>query len=141
MATQAQVQAFTAAVNKAIDQFTAKDAKVFLNKISIEAFTRLVYRSPVDTSRFRSSWRVGVNSRPSGETGDVDHIIPPDVPINTALPELLSSKIGDVVYMVDNVPYAEELEHGKSSQAPGPHAIVGRTINELLTQFRPASTP
>lgn len=34
-------------------------------------------------------------------------------------------------YLINNLPYALKLEHGWSTQAPGPDAIVGSTAEEI----------
>jgi hypothetical protein len=66
--------------------------------------------------RFKGNWRVGINGIPIGETGSIDRNGSETKEIATAA--ILTSKAGDVIFIVNNVPYAHRLEYGWSKQAP-----------------------
>lgn len=88
-------------------------ANKVIRKTALAALTSVVERSPVDTGRFRSNWKVGVNEI-NGEASDSTE--------NTAVmhesPKLKNVKVGDAVNISNNVPYAQMLEYGHSKQAP-----------------------
>ncbi len=77
--------------------------------------------------RFRGNWQMGVDTIPAGETGLID---PSGA---TAQGEILAripeEAGGKVYYLMNNVPYAEEIEKGSSRQAP--QGLVGLTAIEF----------
>lgn len=103
-----QTQAWADKANKRID--------LAVQKIALEAFTRVILRSPVDTGRFRGNWLVSIGSAQGGFTEDVD---PSGVIIISDVKEtVLTLKAGQTIYLVNNLPYARRLEYGYSTQAP-----------------------
>lgn len=96
-----------------------------LNKVLRDAVlfgdAKLKDESPVDTGRFRGSWRVGQNAN-TGEAGlpptpsAGGEVYPsPSEPIRT---NYRTEKIGEDYYLYNNLPYAERLADGWSGQAP-----------------------
>lgn len=76
---------------------------------------------------FRGNWQLGVDSIPSGEVPGVDPSgTETQGRILAAIPD---EAAGKVYYIVNNVPYAEEIELGHSHQAP--YGVVGLTEIEL----------
>src|SRR3546814_4931116 len=92
--------------------------------VSLELFRRVVLRSPVDSGRFRANWSVGIGRIPQGvvelddKTGTAT--------ISKADAELAEVKAGDVIYLINNVPYGPRLENGWSKQAPA--GVVAVTV-------------
>lgn len=87
-----------------------------VRKIATDAFESCILMSPVDTGRFRGNWLTSVGSVPSGTTEAVD---PSGAgAIQRAVMAASSMDAGDVIYMANNLPYAERLENGWSKQAP-----------------------
>lgn len=83
-----------------------------VRKICLQLLTNLVLKSPVDTGRFRSNWRVGLGERPTTTVA---------IGTNAAtdgLAVLNRSELGTPIYIVNNLPYAMRLEYGWSKQAP-----------------------
>lgn len=77
--------------------------------------------------RFRANWQLGVGSMPGGTIATPD----PDggsvrARIQAAIP---SDAAGKIYYLVNNVPYAQRLEHGWSRQAP--QGVVGLSLLEV----------
>lgn len=114
---------------------------LLVRKIVLDVGTRLVMRSPVgDPSRwastapkgytgghFRGNWQYGEGFIPQGALATID---------KSGRASIARLKPGDkpggqVHYIVNNLPYAMELERGHSKQAP--QGIVGLTVME----FRP----
>lgn len=116
--------------------------RVATKRLTLEAFTRVVARSPVDTGRFRGNWQVGVGTRPDGivatatspgrQPGDAVREPIPASGAETgealAAVAALNERI-DKTYVVNNLPYAEALENGHSGQAPT--GMVAVTVEEL----------
>jgi hypothetical protein len=84
--------------------------------------------------RFRGNWQLGVGSIPSGETERID----PDgaATVGAIVAEMPKDAAGKVYYLANNVPYAQRLEDGYSTQAPA--GIVGLTVVEFETIVREA---
>lgn len=98
-----------------------------VQKISLELFSRVILRSPVDTGRFRANWQVAVGAVPNG-TIDLN-----DATGTATISEVeavaLNAQAGDVIYLVNNLPYGPRLEDGYSAQAPA--GMVGLTVQEF----------
>ncbi len=75
----------------------------------ISLFGKIVARTPVDTGRLSNSWRPTVN-RPSKSSQKAS----PDAILKT----VSNAKLGDSIYLVNNLPYAQKIEAGSSKQAP-----------------------
>lgn len=84
---------------------------------------RIIKRSPVDTGRFRGNWQFTFNSPAMGQLANTS---PPNAELMNAANNL---EAGTVFYMTNNLPYAERLEFGYSSQAPA--GMVRVTLQEL----------
>ena len=95
-------------------------------KIALEVFTRVILRSPVDTGRFRGNWQVAIGSVPAG-TLEVDDKSG-QATIGKMTAKALGLEAGDVITLVNNLPYAWRLETGWSQQAPG--GMVGLSVAE-----------
>lgn len=95
-----------AAYNKKVVQ--AVDKKVRTAALVVDA--ELAVTTPVDTGRARANWLPSLNvpSSKTVEPGGKEEI-------NTALN---SFKIGDTVFITNNLPYIRRLNEGYSKQAP-----------------------
>lgn len=100
-----------------------------VQKISIEMFSRIILRSPVDTGRFRANWQVEIGTIPDGELDLYDESPNGIATINAATAVALNVKAGDIITLVNNLPYAQVLEEGHSAQAP--QGMVALTIQEF----------
>ncbi len=82
----------------------------------LELFSLVIQGTPVDTGHLRGNWQVSLNSPILSKTERLDK--GGDAVIAEALANLGS--LVDVVYMMNNLPYAERIEYeGHSKQAPG----------------------
>lgn len=95
------------------------DAKIetAVRKIALDVFAEVIMMSPVDTGRFRGNWQVAIGSVPSG-TVEIDDKAG-TATLSRAQATALGLKAGQVIYLVNNLPYAAALEYGYSQQAPG----------------------
>ena len=114
------------------------DLKDEMTTIVVEAsrvwYTNLVKRTPKDTGFAKMNWHFTVNSKPPTES-----IAAPEVRVNHATPvtpRFSEVKYGDVVYIYNNVSYIEDLEYGKSNQAP--NGMLAVSLEETRAQLNNA---
>ncbi len=98
--------------------------------IGIQAIRRVDMRSPVDTGRFRANWTISIGEPSSAITPVEDKTGSTTVAGNVAaLAEYPKDGKFPVIYLQNNLPYAERLEFGHSAQAPS--GMVAITVAEL----------
>lgn len=78
----------------------------------LELFRLVIYATPVDTGRLRGNWQTTINSPASRELDRESA----DAAMAEAVANLGS--LVDVVWLTNNLPYAEAIEYGHSKQAP-----------------------
>lgn len=106
-----------------------------VQKVSFDLFSKVIMRSPVDKGTFRNNWQVGINQKPSGVVTGKDPGAVNQTGAGSSKAKgkaegiTAKAKGGDVVHMVNNLPYAERIEDGYSPQAPG--GVVGVSIAEF----------
>ena len=95
---------------------TVEQAGMIVRKIVLDLHTRVVMRSPVDTGRFRANNSVSLNDMPGDSvlTFDKDG----RVTISRGQQVMASFKLGDTIFIYNNVEYGMALEYGHSQQAP-----------------------
>lgn len=76
--------------------------------------------------RFRANWQYGISTRPTGDLPDID------ASGAVSLERIINgvsgiSRVGNIHYITNNLPYAQALEDGWSDQAP-PNYIVQDTV-------------
>ena len=99
---------------------TEKAATLIFRGTSLNLFSKIIRRTPVDTGRLRSNWYSSINSPVSTVDGSGEGFQ------KTA--ERL--KLGDSAYFVNNLPYAKVIERGHS-QKQAPYGMVRITILEF----------
>lgn len=112
---------------------------VVLRKVLIDAFSSLLALSPVDTGRFRASWRISAGAPDlSTEGPDVHPGFGRGAPL-PARPEdalkaaSVDTKNNTVFFLTNNLPYAKFLEDGGSSQNPA--GILSQTFNYITARL------
>ncbi len=81
----------------------------------LELFKLVILATPVDTGRLRGNWQTTINSPATGVRDKDD----PTGGISVAEALANLGSLLDVVWMVNNLPYAERVEYdGWSKQAP-----------------------
>lgn len=104
------------------------EMKLVIQKISMEAFKRIIYRTPVDTGRARANWgctigkpRTGVQVESTDKSGSTT---------TAAMVATVQQFNGDgSTFLVNNLPYIHELENGSSTQSP--QGMVSVTMAEM----------
>ena len=100
-------------------------------KIALEALSRVILKTPVDTGRARANWQTQLRVRPDGviEAADPSGASA----ISEGAREIGQLKPYDTVYIANNLPYISALNSGHSKQAP--QGMVEVTIAELQAFF------
>lgn len=107
---------FALDLSKAIEK--AKDqAELIVKKTTIQLFSNVIEKSPVDTGRFRANWNVSFGSFNPATTEETD---PSGSQAKGRVYQALAKyKLEDQsVFLGNSLPYAERLENGWSKQAP-----------------------
>ena len=100
---------------------------VAVRKITEGVFAGVIEISPVDKGRFKANWQPAIGSAPSGIIEATD---PSGAMVMAKVSGVVAGvKAGDVIYMVNNLPYARRLEDGYSKQAPA--GMVALTVQRF----------
>lgn len=91
----------------------AAGEKVFRGS-ALEILSTGIKRTPVLSGRLRGNWFTKIN-KIDGSSSDGRSA---NKSISNAVIETGKAKLTDVIYMVNNLPYAAEIERGSSKQAP-----------------------
>lgn len=103
------------------------DSEAHLKNIVMDTVQSLVVSSPVDTGAYRSSHIVSIESGDMGVRG-------PETDANQdAAIQAVKIKLGNLIYIQNNQPYAERLENGWSDQAP--QGIYSTTFNFISQKY------
>ncbi|OEC90478.1 hypothetical protein [Acinetobacter sp. YK3] len=103
------------------------DSEAHVKNIVMDTVQSLVNTSPVDTGAYRASHIVSIGSSDMGVRG-------PEVNANQdAAVQAVKIKLGNLVYIQNNLPYAERLENGWSQQAG--QGIYGITFNFISQKY------
>lgn len=107
---------FALDISKAIEKAKGQ-AELVVRKISIDLFSSVIQKSPVDTGRFRANWNVSLNAPDESTSEETD---PTGLnSTNRVVSVVASYKLADQsIYLTNNLQYANRLENGWSKQAP-----------------------
>lgn len=113
-----------------IGNYCERQVEQLLRATVLATDRKLKERSPVDTGRFRFSWQIGQNTTGIYDAGPQQPSNPNSKtrtsPPSSPAPPLARGvnytptfeKLGNVYSVHNNLPYAESLAQGHSSQAP-----------------------
>lgn len=111
----------------AFEAKTSEKLDLAVRKIALELFSRVILKSPVDTGRFRANWQVAIGVLPNGTLELEDKT--GQATINAATARTAGVEAGDIIYLTNNLPYAQRLEGGYSLQAPA--GMVSLSVQEF----------
>lgn len=137
---------FNAKVKEHCKRVPPEQIVLIQKKMAFEGLRRLVVRTPVDTGRARGNWQTTLESPAEGQVEAFKRVESGDDPL-TDLPPLAT--VGQdvvtkgfqalaglqpfsVVWITNNLPYIERLEHGHSQQ--GKH-MMKLTVQDLLAML------
>ncbi len=115
-----------------LDRFKVKtiaQMDLVARKIALEAYRRIILKTPVKTGRARGNWQCTIGTPAAGAVDGVD---PAGVKAMSTLQAQVAAwkaVTGVSILLTNNLPYIGRLEHGSSTQAPA--GMVGVTIAEL----------
>ena len=110
----------------AINKRTQKKMLRTFRGTALGVFSRVIARTPVDTGRLRANWQSQINSAPGGEIDGTDKT--GGSTLTTVSTDVSKVKLGDSIFLVNNLPYAQVIEDGSSEQAPA--GMVKVTVAE-----------
>lgn len=103
-----------------------------LQETALEAISRMIDRTPVDTGAAKAHWFA--RGQPSAGF-DEDRVDKEGGPTKArAKRDLKAVRVGDRVYLVNSAPYFFMLERGSSDQAPS--GIIAITLAEMKLIYR-----
>lgn len=119
---------------------TKANRDIVVQKVAMDMLSSLVMKSPVGNpdlwksapppgyvgGRFRANWNVADGAPDESTTDTID--ASGGATISGATQKILSFKIGGTWYLTNNLPYAQPLEYGHSTQAPA--GMVRLTVAE-----------
>jgi hypothetical protein len=111
-----------------------RNADLVIRKVGIELLSSVIKKSPVDTGRFRANWNVSLGN-PDYSTSDATDK-GGAVSIARGAAALSGFGTGGVAYITNNLPYAQRLENGYSTQAPA--GMVRITVAQFQDFIRDA---
>lgn len=97
-------------------QKAVNNAEKIVRKIGFDMHSRIVQRMPVDTGRAKANQQISINSLPSGSVLEFDKS--GNAAISKGNRALANFKLGDTIFLYNNVEYIIPLEYGHSKQAP-----------------------
>jgi hypothetical protein len=127
-ATEQATRAFNLELQDFLSKQMPANVAVVQRRLALDALTRIVRRSPVDTGRFRGNWQVtigGVTDTPQPNTYDQGG--EPTIAAGSAV--IAGIQAYQTSHIQNALPYAIPLEDGHSKQAPS--GVVGLTLLEL----------
>lgn len=101
-----------------------------LIELATGALAGVVEKSPVDTGHFQNNWLVSIGT-PDGRIAEF-----PGTWSGQSAGAIASYAAAEgfpVIYLQNNLPYANRLENGHSAQAP--QGMVALTVTELEARF------
>jgi len=89
-------------------------AEKTIRAVALQTFSNIIQASPVDTGRFRANWQATINA-PASNTLNTTQSTVANISVTKATQQY---KIDKVLFLTNNLDYAERLEYGYSQQAP-----------------------
>ena len=130
MATNAQFsRQFTLGL-KQLAKLPVEKFEIAFRKIAIDLDSAIVLSTPVDTGRARGNWFTTLN-KPSSAVSERKGAGPAISEITSTANSL---KIGDAIWMSNNLPYINRLENGWSTQSP-PKAMVAANVARFRSKY------
>ena len=138
--------------NKAIEKYASKllpeEFNRWFRKIAFDALAGIIKMTPVGNKenwkdpkkappgyvggRARGNWLVSINSFSDAPTNDIDDS--GGATRTKGLMNMTGARIGDIIYITNNVPYIKRLEEGWSREQ-APNGMVALTFGRLAIKY------
>ena len=125
------IKQFNAGLKRALKDFRG-DLSVVHRKIGLDILTGVVLKTPVDTGRARGGWQASVETFNEDELGKEDKS--GSSTISSGSTAIAKVRLGQTIYIFNNVSYIVALEKGHSKQAPS--GMLSRTLQEIGRGFK-----
>jgi hypothetical protein len=106
---------------------TKGDIEKAARAVALDAFSRIIVKTPVDTGRARGNWMIDVQIVPEGWAEQYDRGGMATQDKGRAM--LAAYKLGYEIHIRNNLPYIVALENGWSQEAP--EGMVKTTMLEI----------
>ena len=106
---------------------TGQATEAVFRGTTLDMVSRIIRRTPVQDGFLRGAWQTNINSLDTSIPGVADKS--GDATIRNANETIARAKIGDVIYLSNNLPYALAIEDGHSDQRP--QGMVKVTVAEF----------
>jgi len=116
-----------------IGDYAWRQSEKLLRAAVLETDGMLKMASPVDTGRFRMSWQVGENSASSTPAPEGSYPSAPSI-MRVGYQQ---ERLGNLYSIHNNLPYAEPLASGHSTQAPD--GWIDNIANDVRSRVRDAA--
>jgi len=122
---------FTVDLSRLIDKAKGKTDLV-VKKVMLETFSKVIYKSPVDTGRFRANWIIGYSAPDRTTSLNTDKSGAGT--IGRVASEITGAKLdGKSIYLTNSLVYSLRLENGYSQQSP--QGMVKITLMEISAKY------
>jgi hypothetical protein len=111
---------------------TEKQMSQIVRKICFGLYTLVVTGSPVITGRFRANNSINLNDLPSGSTLEVDK--DGTATLSKGASVLANYKLGDTVFIYNNVEYAMYVEFGPH-RVQAPAGVYRVSVQEIISKW------
>jgi hypothetical protein len=111
-----------------------QDSEKMFVTLCLSIQSRTIEETPVDAGRLRNNWFLGVN-QPNLDSTDTSNKSGGDA-INQGLSVRYSIKLGDRVYLTNNMPYARRIEYDGGSKVKAPQGMLRVTVKEHKAKIR-----
>ena len=118
---------FSADINKFKEKVDKVSTDIFRGT-ALDVMTRVIKRTPVDQGTARGNWMATINS-PSKELNEKVKDKSGAKAIGLAKRTAEKAKLGNRIYLINNLPYIKPLEDGHSDQRPA--GMVKVTVTEF----------
>jgi hypothetical protein len=119
---------FTIDVSRWVDKAKGNLDQI-TRQVLFEVASRVVYRSPVDTGRFRANWQYSVGEVTVQQSALNAASLGGSEPLSRIAAAIPKEAWGKRHRLSNNLPYARRLEYGWSKQAPA--GMVRITVAEF----------
>lgn len=135
MATSQTAAQFRLDLQAAFSEEVESTVLLITRHLALQALNGVVLKSPVDTGRFRANWNVSFGTQNLSTSTKTDKSGQETIAAGRTMIDSLTQL--NVVWLSNNLPYANRLENGWSKQAP--NGMVNLTFAELQAQINGGS--
>ena len=133
------VREFALRLDQFAEQVVPERFNDFKKIVAFEALKSILVKNPVDTGRSRNNWNVSLDGW-SSEVDEKDLGGPPfgqapDRVMRDGVAVVSNVKLGEDIFIVNNIHYINLLEDGHSEQAQNPNGMVERTVTEIELHY------